>query len=180
TTSPMKLAQVQKNPYMPPKQTAKPPLTEPQAQQPIELDEKAKAALEIFKLNLMDAPTAIKEIGEAQTFRLVSQLNPKFFENRSSLTTDQQRKAIEQTRLSREDQWYLLNKNDTYLEGLADVSKVYKNSADYGLTKGQADEYASALFQLAVDRAKLADTGGLSDLSRHVANQMLDERDPAI
>ena len=74
----------------------------------------------------------------------------------------------------------MLNKNDTYLEGLADISKVYKNSADYGLTKGQADEYASALFQLAVDRAKLADTGGLSDMSRHVANQMLDERELAI
>jgi len=96
------------------------------------------------------------------------------------MTTDQQLALMRKTNLTSEEQWILLNTRDAYLEGATKAVDVYNNYTAYGLSKAQADEYASALVKIAVDRGNLAHRGGLSGMDRRILTEMIDERETEI
>ena len=85
--------------------------------------------LEQFRKNadilFADAPTAVKELGETETFSLLSKLDAGMLDGWSGMTTNQQLALMKRTNLTPEQQWVLLNKRDEYLEGAAKAADLH-------------------------------------------------------
>ena len=103
---------------------------------------------------------AVAAHGSTKDYMLVKKAAARVdFTDWDKKTTVQQRAALKRSGLSDEEQWTLLNRDNSYIETLSVISKLRDDRADYGLSAAETEKTADELLALAELRANAAGNG---------------------